>query len=215
MQVKDIGLTDLHTAFQLQERLVDEIARQDTDETLLLLEHYPVYTMGSSGEMKNLLDPSIPVVLTNRGGDITFHAPGQLVGYPLINLSNRGHDLHRYLRCLEELLIRTVQIFGVDAHRVDGRTGIWTDRGKLGFIGVGVRHWITMHGFSLNVTENLAGFSHINPCGITSCPLTSLVSETGKALTVDEVKSAVLSIFDTVLDEMLPRSNTIRLRGTT
>jgi lipoyl(octanoyl) transferase len=180
------------------------VASGEAPETLLLLEHPPVYTIGSGGSVTNVLDPAITVVRTNRGGDVTYHGPGQLVGYPVVSLSRRSRDLHRYLRFLEEMLIRVAGECGVTARREQGRTGIWTERGKLASIGVGVRRWITMHGFALNVAPDLAPFARINPCGMAGCPVTSLERETGAAPMVSDVARCVEHHFSLLLNELIP-----------
>lgn len=204
MKILALGLINYHDAYAIQEKLVAEVAAGTTPETLLLLEHHSIYTIGRGGRGENILDRSIEAVSINRGGDVTWHGPGQLVGYPIVNLGRRGHDLHRHLRFLEELLIETVAGFGVEARRVPGRTGIWTDSGKLASIGVGVRRWVTMHGFALNVANDLTPFGRINPCGIADCPVTSLEALCGRRLDVEEVKSAVAGRFETLLKDLLP-----------
>ncbi len=206
MRIRDLGTMDFARAFALQEQLVDGLCGDAEEETLLLLEHPPVYTIGRGGSEANILDRSIEPVRINRGGDVTYHGPGQLVGYPIIKLGSRGRDLHRYLRFLEELLIRVSSDFGVDAYRVAGRTGVWTRNGKLASIGVGVRRWITMHGFALNISTDLSAFSAINPCGIESCPVTSLEALCGVPVPVGDVKSAVQKSFGPMLDNWLPVS---------
>jgi lipoyl(octanoyl) transferase len=206
--IKDLGLIEFHEAYLLQERLVAGVAAGSEEETLLLLEHPPVYTIGSGGSGRNILDPSVAAVRINRGGDITYHGPGQLVGYPIINLARRGRDLHRYLRFLEELLIGIVAEFGVAGRRIAGKTGVWSCSppvpAKLASIGVGVRRWVTMHGFALNVTNDLSRFSAINPCGIVACPVTSLLVEYGGAVPVHEIKERVALSFEMLLDGLLP-----------
>jgi len=206
--IKDFGLIDFHEASALQERLVAGVAAGTEDETLLLLEHPPIFTIGSGGKGENVLDPSITAVRINRGGDVTYHGPGQLVGYPIIDLGRRGRDLHCYLRFLEELLIRTVAVFGVEACRVAGRTGVWSGTppalAKLASIGVGVRRWVTMHGFSLNVTLELAPYRRINPCGIIACSVTSLAMELDNEITMEEVKQRIVERFGIMLEELLP-----------
>ncbi len=195
---------EFDAAYALQQRLVAGIAASTEPETLLLLEHPAVYTIGSGGNEANVLDPSVEVRRINRGGDVTWHGPGQLVGYPLISLDRRGCDLHRYLRFLEELLIRVAADSGVAARRVPGRTGIWTDGGKLASIGVGCRRWVTMHGFALNVAPDLAAFDLINPCGIVACPVTSLTRECGAAVAMAEVRKTVVKLFAPLLAEWMP-----------
>jgi len=206
--IRDLGLIDFHEAYSLQERLAAGVAAGSEEETVLLIEHPPVFTTGSGGKTENILDPSISAVRINRGGDVTYHGPGQLVGYPIINLARRGRDLHRYLRFLEELIIRIVADFGVSALRCSGRTGVWTGSplalAKLASIGVGVRRWITMHGFALNVTTDLSQFSRINPCGFFAYPVTSLFRECVETVSVDEVKECVATRFEKLLDDLLP-----------
>ncbi|MEA5114801.1 MAG: lipoyl(octanoyl) transferase LipB [Geobacteraceae bacterium] len=204
MLVSNCGTMDYRAAYELQECLVAEVRDDMRRETLLLVEHPLVYTMGRSGSDGNILDPSVEVVRINRGGDVTCHAPGQLVGYPIINLGHRGKDLRRHLRFLEEVLIRTAAEFGVTAYRVDGRTGVWTDSGKLASIGVGVRHWVTMHGFALNVSNDLAAFRKIHPCGIEQCPVASLESILGGEVTLSDVSSRIVTFFEELLDEWQP-----------
>ncbi len=206
MNIIDLGLIDFDEACSIQERLAAGVFAGSGEETLLLMEHPSVFTIGSGGDEGNILDASVEVRRINRGGDVTYHGPGQLVGYPVIDLAKRGCDLHRYLRFNEELLLRAVAEYRVAAFRVPGRTGIWTCRGKLASIGVGVRRWVTMHGFALNVTTDLAQFTRINPCGMAGCPVTSLEAETG-GVTLPEVKSRIGAMFEGVLDEFMPRGH--------
>lgn len=215
LQVIDCGVMDFQAAFQLQERLVAGIAANSEPESLLLMEHPAVYTIGAGGNRANLLDAESTLLRTNRGGDITWHGPGQLVGYPLVNLAERGKDLHCWLRFIEELLIRTVAESGVEAWRVPGRTGVWTARGKLASIGVGVRRWVTMHGFALNVDPDLTPFARINPCGLPGCPVTSLLLENGYSPSLSEVKSRVESIFRDLLADRLPLTGKDQWSGPT
>jgi lipoyl(octanoyl) transferase len=206
MKIRDLGVVDFAGAFALQELAVDDLCNGKDVETLFLLEHHPVYTIGRGGNVANVLDGAIEPVRINRGGDVTYHGPGQLVGYPIIDLGARGRDLHRYLRLLEELIIRTAADFGVNACRVQGRTGVWTGKGKLASIGVGVRRWITMHGFALNVSTDLARFSAINPCGMEACPVTSLEELCGVSIPMGDVGRAVQQRFGPMLNEWLPLS---------
>jgi lipoyl(octanoyl) transferase len=172
-------------------------------DELLLLEHEPVYTIGrgadrgSLGERQDALP--YPVVETNRGGKATYHGPGQLVGYALLDLRVRGQDLHRHLRSLEEGLVECCQILGVKAGRREGLTGVWVGRRKLASIGVGVRRWITMHGFGLNVCGPLGGFEHITPCGLEGVEMTSLEAEGADGVSVESVSLLVAEVFGRVL----------------
>lgn len=211
MKVIDLGIMEFSAAFALQERLAADVAAGAAEETLLLLEHPPVYTMGSGGREENILDSSVEAIRINRGGDVTFHGPGQLVGYPIINLGERGRDLHGYLRFLERFLILIAADFGVAGRLIPGRTGVWTANGKLASIGVGVRRWATMHGFALNVATDLASFGKINPCGVIDCPMTSMEKELGSPLSLSDLKARVSRLFAVVMEERLPRSGEARL----
>lgn len=201
-------MIEFHEALSVQERIAAGVAAGTEDEALLLLEHPPVYTTGSGGNPGNILDPAINALRVNRGGDVTYHCPGQLVGYPIINLARRGRDLHRYLRFLEDLIIGIASQTGVPARRIPGKTGVWTGPehapAKLASIGVGVRRWVTMHGFALNVTSDLSPFNRINPCGIVACSITSLLRESTGALSVDSIKKQVGDRFKILLNDLLP-----------
>jgi lipoyl(octanoyl) transferase len=159
-------------------------------ESVLLLEHEAVYTIGRLPDKSSLRVAGQlphPVFETNRGGQATYHGPGQLVGYPILDLRLRGRDLHLYLRSLENLLIDLVADFGICSHKVEGKTGVWVEDRKIASIGVGVRKWVTMHGFALNVSSDLHGFQHIIPCGIANVRMTSLSLELGKEVSLEDV----------------------------
>ena len=204
MLMKDLGTFGYQEAYALQEETVASLFRGECTEQLLLLEHLPVYTIGRGGSDANILDPSIEVVRIGRGGDITFHGRGQLVGYPILQLGQRGKDLRHYLRFLEEVLIRVAGDFGVESYRMPGRTGVWTDRGKLASIGVAVRRWISMHGFALNVNTDLSYFERIHPCGIKGCPMASLSDLCGTPVAMEEVKARVVIHFEGLITSWLP-----------
>ncbi len=204
MTTRDLGVVEFEAALAIQERLAAEVTAGMAPETLLLVEHPPVYTIGRGGRRENVLDPGIRVIEINRGGDVTYHGPGQLVGYPIIDLGRRGRDLHCYLRFLEELLIEVAADFGVASRREPGRTGIWTDAGKLASIGIGVRRWVTMHGFALNVANDVTPFQRINPCGIVACPVISLSDLLGHPVSLDAVRQSVSGRFPSLLDARLP-----------
>ena len=164
-------------------------------DTILLLEHEPVFTIGRLRDQSSLRDAAalpFPVFETNRGGQATYHGPGQWVGYPILDLNARGKDLHQHLRNLEEALIRTCTGFGVIATRRAGLTGVWVENRKLASIGVGVRKWISMHGFALNITQQcLPPFFAITPCGLDGVTMTSLETETGRKITMAEAAAAL------------------------
>lgn len=204
MRILDCGLVAYRTALALQERLAADIAAGTEEETLLLLEHPAVYTIGRGGDPRNILDPALPVERVNRGGDVTWHGPGQVVGYPLVDLGRRGRDLHRWLRFLEEVLIATLAAFQIPANRVEGQTGVWTAGGKIGFIGVGVRRWVSLHGFALNVCPDLAAYDRIHPCGLVGCPVTSMTKATGTLFDPEKVGAVVRTEFQRLLDRLLP-----------
>ena len=191
LSVRWLGRLSFAEALELQEKLVAEkrAGRAAADE-LLLLEHDPVYTIGRTPEQSSLRGASHlphPLFPINRGGQATYHGPGQLIGYPIIDLRNCGQDLHRYLRWLEDLLVETLAQTGVSAGTRAGLTGVWVEDRKIASIGVGVRHWITMHGFALNVCGDLSPFAPIVPCGIANVTMTSIEKETGRTYGVGEV----------------------------
>ena len=204
MQVVHCGRMDYAAALEMQEHLAAAVAAGTAPETLLLLEHPAVYTIGRGGDATHLLDPHTELRRVNRGGDITWHGPGQLVGYPIVLLGRRGRDLHQWLRLLEELLIRTLAEFALPAERRPGLTGVWCERGKIGFIGVGVRRWVSLHGFSLNVCPDLAAFNSIVPCGLPSCPVTSMAATISPAPAPEAVAAVLGRLFPALLDERLP-----------
>jgi lipoyl(octanoyl) transferase len=182
-------------ALAMQEELVaKKRADQSLADELFLLEHEPVYTIGRTPDQSSLRGAahlSHPLFPINRGGQATYHGPGQLMGYPIIDLRNCGQDLHRYLRWLEDLLVETLGTVGIAATTRPGLTGVWVENRKIASIGVGVRHWITMHGFALNVSGDLSPFDQIIPCGISNVAMTSIEKETGRQDSVMEVASRV------------------------
>lgn len=193
-------------ALRRQEAAVEELLHGGP-EILFLLEHAPVYTIGRQRDQSSLRDPTLlphPVRETNRGGQATYHGPGQLVGYPVIDLRNRGKDLHAHLRNIEEALIRGCAAFGVQAGRRTGLTGVWTGPRKIASLGVGVRKWISMHGFAINITcESLPPFHAITPCGIDGVTMTCLETETGKTISVREFADMVTPLVVEELDSRL------------
>ncbi|SDR70546.1 lipoyl(octanoyl) transferase LipB [Opitutus sp. GAS368] len=202
----DWGRTGYADAWSRQEELVARRNAGEAGDTLVFTEHDPVYTLGvRKGAEEHLIwdeaeltRRGIAVCKTNRGGDITYHGPGQIVGYPIINLASRK-DLHAYLRLLEQILINTVGTFGLAAARREGKTGIWLGPRKIAAIGVAVKKWTTYHGFALNVDADLAPFTGIVPCGITDGTVTSLAAELGSAPSAEEVKRVLALEFSTLL----------------
>jgi lipoyl(octanoyl) transferase len=186
---------DYDAGLQLQQKQVDSILDGSGHNTIFLLEHNPVYTIGRLRDRSSLRDPStLPHAVheTNRGGQATYHGPGQLVGYPVLNLAPRGKDLHEHLRNIEEALIRACQSFGVQATRRDGLTGVWVEDRKLASIGVGVRKWVSMHGFAINITrECLPPFFAITPCGIDGVAMSCLENEAKRDISVATAAAAI------------------------
>ena len=176
--IRWLGRMEFSNALSLQEELVAQRrADESLGDELLLLEHQPVYTIGRTPDQTSLRDAAHlphPVFPINRGGQATYHGPGQLVGYPILDLRRCGQDLHRYLRWLEDLLMGLLEVYGIRAAPRPGLTGVWVEDRKIASIGVGVRHWITMHGFALNVSGDLSPFDHIVPCGISNVRMTSI-----------------------------------------
>jgi lipoyl(octanoyl) transferase len=206
-----LGRVPYGEALALQERRVGERREGRVPDTLLLLEHPHVITLGTASSRAHVLVDederalrSIELFETGRGGDVTYHGPGQLVGYPILDLNPDRKDLHRYLRDLEEVLIRAVETWGVKAYRSPGLTGVWTSGGKVAAIGVRVSSgWITSHGFALNVRTDLSYFHTIVPCGIADREVTSLARETGLEISMEDAREAVVGAFTQVFDASL------------
>ncbi len=206
IQSRWLGRVGYGEALALQEDLV---ARKRADsavgDELLLLEHEPVYTIGRTPDQSSLRDAAHlphPLFPISRGGQATYHGPGQLVGYPIIDLHNYVQDLHRYLRWIEDLLIELLVEFEVNAQTRAGLTGVWVEDRKIASIGVGVRQWITMHGFALNVAGDLAAFDSIVPCGIANVAMTSIEKESGETWTVEHVASRAAAVLTKRLPEL-------------
>src|SRR5213082_3673427 len=189
-----LGRMNFAAALALQEKIVAQKRSDPTlADTVLLLEHDPVYTIGRTPDQTSLRGGShlpYPFFQINRGGQATYHGPGQLMGYPIIDLRNYGQDLHKYLRWIERLLIEFLDEFEIQAQRREGLTGVWVQERKIASIGVGVRHWITMHGFALNVCGDLSPFGQITPCGISNIAMTSIETESRRSVAVIEVAAA-------------------------
>ncbi|WGF93100.1 lipoyl(octanoyl) transferase LipB [Aequorivita marisscotiae] len=219
LQIKDLGFKDYKETWEYQEVLFQKILQiksnnkkqgfaHDTPNYFLFVEHPHVYTLGKNGHIENLLisEEKLKAINAtfykiNRGGDITYHGPGQIVGYPILDLENFFTDIHKYLRFLEEMIILTLAEYGLKAERSKGETGVWLDVGtpfarKICAMGVRASRWVTMHGFALNVNTNLGYFDHMIPCGIKDKAVTSLHVELGKAeVSLAEVKEKLLKHF--------------------
>jgi lipoyl(octanoyl) transferase len=204
MKILTPGRMSFEAALALQENLVAELQSGRGEETLVLLEHEPVFTIGRTRDRSSLRQNlPHPVFETNRGGQATFHGPGQLVGYPVLDLSRRGRDLHRYLRFLEDLLIELSASYGVTAQNREGLTGVWVGPRKLASLGVGVRKWVSMHGFAINITrESTEAFAHITPCGLTGVEMTSLAHESGTAIPLEDALARTVDLFMQRIDHL-------------
>ena len=223
VKITELGFLPYNEAWDIQEEYFSNtiaVKRQNrqldssilTENHLLLVEHPPVFTLGKSGKIDHLLlkeevlkSKGIAFFKTNRGGDITFHGPGQLVGYPILDLDNFFTDIHKYLRYLEEIIIKTLSDFGLNSARSDGETGVWLDLDtpfarKICAMGVRASRWVTMHGFALNINTDLSYFDYIVPCGIQGKGVTSIAKELKREVDPSIVKAAVLKNFSEVFE---------------
>ncbi len=212
LDVIDLGRRDYLEVLELQRSLrLDRIAGNETADILLLVEHPPVYTLGRGTKDSSLPLPvemlqrsGADVIEIERGGDVTWHGPGQLVGYPIFDLSQHRQDLHWYLRQVEQSLIGALAAFGIEAGTVAGRTGVWTSGRKIASIGIHVKQWITMHGFALNIDPDLAWFDRIVPCGLDGVVMTSVARELAQPVDREAVVEAIVASFGSFF-ELKPR----------
>jgi len=225
VKYKDLGLIEYKKAWDEQEVLLKKIIdikssnsnlaedkKRPTDNYLLFCEHPNVYTLGKNGSENNMLlnliqlkDKNATFYRTNRGGDITYHGPGQIVGYPVLDLENFKTGIRQYIYNIEEVIIRTLKEYSIKVERLDGATGVWLDTDnskvrKICAIGVRASHWVTMHGFAFNINTDLKYFSYINPCGYTDKPVTSLEKELGCKQNTEQVKTKLKKYFEQVFD---------------
>jgi lipoyl(octanoyl) transferase len=201
----NLGIIDYQEAWNLQLETLKSRSNNKINDTLFLLEHPNTYTLGKIADKNNLIcseeflkNNNFSVYNIDRGGDITYHGPGQIVGYPIIDLKNWIQDTHKYLRNLEEVIIRTCSHFGLNSGRKEGLTGVWIDNRKICAIGIKVSRWITMHGFAFNINTNLSLFNGIIPCGISDKEVTSLQKELNYSININEVNNIIISKFATV-----------------
>ncbi|MBK5260661.1 MAG: lipoyl(octanoyl) transferase LipB [Thermoanaerobaculia bacterium] len=218
-ELHQLHLVTYENGMKLQQTLVAMRQREEIPDQLLLLEHPPVITLGRSGDAANLL--ASPEILqqhhvrffeTTRGGDITYHGPGQVVGYPILHLGEGNRDVRKYVTNLEEVLIRTVAHYGITATREQGKRGIWVGNDKIAAIGVRIARWVTSHGWALNVNTDLAHFRLITPCGLEGTGVTSIARETGRTIATSEVREVLAKHFAEIFErELRPRAESIRL----
>jgi lipoyl(octanoyl) transferase len=209
IEVRRLGVVPYAEGLELQRRLVERRKAGEIPDQLLLLQHPPVITLGVKvradrshvlASAAELAEAGVELFETGRGGDVTYHGPGQIVGYPILDLRPDRCDVHRYVRDLEQVMIATAAAFGIEAARVPGLTGAWVGRDKLAAIGVRISRWITSHGFALNVTTDLANFGLIVPCGIAERGVTSLSRLLGRTVGLAEVEAAVVRSFGQIFE---------------
>ena len=205
--VYDLGLVDYQKGLELQERLLDSRKAGTISDVLLLLQHPSVFTIGRSGKVEDIIvseetlgKENIPVFHTSRGGEVTYHGPGQLVGYPILHLREDGLTVHQYVWNLEDVIIRTLMDFGISGQRVSGWRGVWVGEEKICSLGLRISGEVSMHGFSLNVNTDLKYFTYIVPCGLTDATITSVSSLLGHEVTIEEVEEKLLQRFSQVFD---------------
>jgi lipoate-protein ligase B len=210
----DLGLRDYAEVLELQRKLVELRAGKLIPDSLILVEHPHVFTVGKavSGEIPDQVD-GVPVFRIERGGQWTYHGPGQLVGYPILDLNERERDIHKFLRSMEETLILTTEKFGVTGGRGE-QTGVWVGRKKIASIGAAIRNWVSFHGFALNVNTDLTYFHKITPCGFQGSTMTSMNTQLGHELNFTEVKEQLVDSFEKIFDVNLSRVATEALQAT-
>ena len=214
LEVRRLGVVPYDEALAMQRQLVEERRADRIPDLLLLLQHPPVITLGVKGDggranivvtSDRLAELGVDVSETGRGGDVTYHGPGQIVGYPILDLRPDRCDVHRYVRDLEDVMIRVCADYGVAATRIKGLTGAWVGAEKIGAIGVRLSRWITSHGFAFNISTDLEHFKLIVPCGISDRGVTSLERATGRRLSIGDVEDAVVRRFQDVFDRLTPK----------
>lgn len=202
-----LGIVNYREAYGLQKSLLQKKIEGSNLDYLILLQHNPVITIGRNGNNKNILvsesllkSYGIELFEIERGGDVTYHGPGQITGYPILDLHHYKKDVHWYIRNLEEVIIRALNEYGVTGKRMDKYTGVWVDDEKIAAIGVAIKHWITFHGFAFNVCPDLSHFKLINPCGITDKSITSLEKVLGYKVNFEDVEQSIISNFLDLFD---------------
>tara|TARA_B100000131_G_scaffold41147_1_gene37077 strand:- start:1935 stop:2543 length:609 start_codon:yes stop_codon:yes gene_type:complete len=196
--VKDLGLCDYNEALLSQENTRSQLIKNSGKNTLFLLEHNHTYTLGKNGNPNNILNKNCELFQTDRGGDVTYHGPGQLVGYPIINLKTMGLGIRSYVSNIEQLLIDVLYDYGINASIKKGLTGVWIEDRKIASIGIRVSQWITTHGFALNVNTDMNYFSNIISCGIDNVSMTSMEKELNKKISISDVKQSTINHFNDI-----------------
>lgn len=218
LKIEDLGLIEYSKAYAIQKDVLEKRKNEDMPDTLLLAEHPSVFTMGRTGSMENLLvdvevldQKDIKLLNIDRGGDITYHGPGQILLYPIINIKKNSLDVHSYIRSLEDIAIQFLSSYGLNGHRIKGSSGVWVDDKKISSIGVGVSKWVSFHGMSININNDLNYFSMIRSCGIKGIQTTSLAKILKQTLDMEESKKQLISIFRQIFkqDETIEKIPTL------
>ena len=196
--VKDLGLCDYNEALLSQDNTRSQLIKKSGKNTLFLLEHNHTYTLGKNGNPNNILNKNCELFETDRGGDVTYHGPGQLVGYPIINLKTMGLGIRSYVSNIEQLLIDVLYDYEINASIKKGLTGVWVEDRKIASIGIRVSQWITTHGFALNVNTDMNYFSNIISCGIDNVSMTSMEKELNKKISISDVKQSTINHFNDI-----------------
>jgi len=194
--VKDLGVSNYSTTLSKQELTRKQLIENKGENTLFLVEHDHIYTLGKNANPKNILKDDCEIIQTDRGGDVTYHGPGQLVGYPIIDLRKTGMGVKSYVKNIEALLIATLDDYSINAHTKDDQPGVWIQDKKIGSIGIHVSHGVTTHGFSLNVNTDMNYFSNIISCGIDDVLMTSMEKELGTNFFMNDIKQSIIKHFN-------------------
>ena len=212
INILDLGKMDYKPSWDFQKNFHANVLKGNEPDTLILVEHEPVFTLGKNANQDNLLDKNnseVKIFNVERGGDITFHGPGQLVGYPILDLNNFEKNISWFMRTLENILIECLNAFKISAHQKEGLTGVWVNDEKIGAQGVKISRWVTMHGFSLNINTDLNFFNRIVPCGITNCKVTSMEKLLGAPQNMQDVKFEIVEAFNNNI--FLPESRQVAI----
>jgi len=206
-KILDLGLVSFGEAYSVQKEALASVKLRKEGESIIFAQHYPVFTIGRLGKRENILanaqelnSRGIDIINTDRGGDITFHGPGQIVVYPILDLTKRSKDMHKFLRGLEEVVILTLSGYSVNSFRIKDRTGCWTDKGKIASIGVAASGWVTYHGFALNANVDLSYFDMINPCGFRDINMTSMKDILDNEVDLEKLKERLIRHFSDVFE---------------
>lgn len=202
IELLDLGLTPYQQAWELQKEILEKRINDEIADTLILVEHHPVFTLGKNRDWNNLLFPmetlknkGFSFFKIERGGDITYHGPGQLVGYPIFKIKNSLAGVKDFVRRIEEAIILALKDYGIEAYRHSQYTGVFTDKGKIASIGIALKRWVSFHGFALNVNNDLTPFSYIIPCGISNIPMTSMSAVLATQIDMENLKKTVYEKF--------------------